>query len=187
MDSGLPGHGPCGPRDRVDVAPEIICLAIAVTTGAVAPMSDAPRAIAATERATSAVSANFREWLADPSSEGAAAIRERVELGAPPAALVALLDALRTTPRAELVDVVQSLATYRNPTVRAHAIAAWAEQGELEAVAAIAAASTDLEPKIRALVPALAKKFPSEEAEQILVDLLARDELLATSLAEADE
>jgi hypothetical protein len=172
---------------QVVVTPEVICLAIAVMTGAVGSDPQAPRAVAATERAASAVSAHFREWVADPSSEGAAAIRERVELGAPPVALVALLDALRTTPRAELVDVIQSLATYRNPQVRAHAIAAWAEQGELESLAAIAAASIDLEPKIRALVPAIAAKFPSEEAQQMLVDLLARDEALAKALAEANE
>lgn len=172
---------------QIVVTPEVICFAIAVATGAMGTDSQGSAPIAATERAASGVSAHFREWLGDPSRDAARAIRERVELGAPPVALVALLDALRASPRPELLDVVQSLATYRRADIRAHAIAAWAEQGELEAVAAIAAASTDLDPKVRALVPALAAKFPSEEAEQILVDLLARDEALAAALAEAAE
>lgn len=171
------------------MTPEVICLAIAVATGAMGTgaTGSAPRAIAATERAASDVSAHFLEWLADPSSDGARAIRERVDLGAPPIAIIALLDALRASPRAELLDVVQSLTTYRRANIRMHAFAAWAEHGELEAVAAISAASTDLDPKVRALVPALAAKFPSEEAQQILVDLLARDEALAAALAEAAE
>lgn len=171
------------------MTPEVICLAIAVATGALGTgaTGSAPQAIAATERAASGVSAHFREWLADPSADGGRAIRERVDLGAPPVAIIALLDALRASPRAELLDVVQTLATYRRADIRMNAIAAWAEYGELEAVAAISAASTDLDPKVRALVPALAAKFPGEEAEQILVDLLARDEALAAALAEAAE
>lgn len=165
------------------VTPEVICLAIALTTGAA---GSGPRPIVASERAVAQLSARFREWLADPSPTATAAIRERVELGAPPVALIAVLDGLRTHPRVALLDVVQSLATYRQTQVRAHAIAAWAEHGPAAAIAAIAAAATDLEPSIRALAPALAERHPSDLAEQIVVDLLARDEALAAALAASE-
>lgn len=170
-----------GPRR---VTPEVICLAIALTTGA-ADTAAAP-AVAATERAVGQVSARFHAWLEDPSPTAATAIRERVALGAPPAALIALLDELRSTPRASLLDVVQSLATYRRADVRVHAFAAWAEFGPDQADRAIAAAAVDLDPSVRRLVPALAARHPSDAVEQVVVDLLARDAELAAAMAEDD-
>lgn len=181
MDPAPSVHGPRR------VTPEVICLAIALTTGAADP-AGAVRGgeVAATERAVGQVSARLHTWLEDPSPTAATAIRERVALGAPPAALIALLDELRSTPRASLLDVVQSLATYRRADVRGHAFAAWAEFGPEQAERAIAAAAVDLDPSVRRLVPALAARHPSERVEQLVVDLLDRDTELAAAMAEDD-
>lgn len=164
------------------VLPEVICLSIALGTGALR-RDDVPT-VAATERATTEVAAHFRTWLADPSAAGAEAIRERVALGAPPDALVVLLEGMRESPRPDLADIAQGLAGYRRADIRGHAIAAWAELGGAQAERAIAAAATDLDPGIRTLAPALASRHPSERAAQIVVDLLARDADLAAVLEE---
>lgn len=168
---------------QVDVTPEAMCLAFVL--GAARAVTGDP-AVTATERAVPELSSNLRGWLADPSPASAAALRERIALGAPAAAVVDLLDALRKTPRADLVDVVVDLSRDRRRVVRAHAIAAWAELGPAHADRAIAAAAGDLDPTIRSLAPALAARHPSESAEQTVVDLLALDEVLAAALAEAE-
>lgn len=171
---------------QVDVTPEVICLAIAVTTGAANPSAAATRAIAernVPERTTDELADRFRSWLADPSPAAAAAIRDRVEQGAPPAALLVLLEGLRAAPRTELVGVVESLAAYRRADVRAAAIAAWAEH-DGQAERAIAQAAGDLDPAVRRLVPALGARHPSDVAEQLVVDLLAQDAALAAALAQ---
>lgn len=180
MDPAPSVHGPRR------VTPEVICIAIALTTGAADPHAVGPEPVAATERAVGQVSTRLRTWLADPSPSATAAIRERVALGAPPQALIALLEGLRETPRPALLDVVQSLATYRRAEVRAHAFAAWAELGPEHADRAIAAAAVDLDPTVRRLVPALAARHPSEAVDQVLVDLLDRDAELAAAIAESD-
>ena len=168
---------------QIVVTPEVICLAIALATGAATP---ATHRSAATERAAEHVTARFEAWLANPSPAASAAIRERVQLGAPPIALIALLEGLQSAPNRDLLDVVQSLASYRRPQVRAHAILAWAELGPDQAARALAAACADLDPSIRRLAPAIAARHPSAEAEQRIIELLERDPALAQALAEDD-
>lgn len=167
-----------------DVTPEVMCLAFVL--GAAKAVTGDP-AVMATERAVPELTTHFRLWVADPSPASTAALRERIALGAPSAAVVDLLEALRKAPRAELIDVILELAHDRRPLVRAHAIAAWAELGPTHADRAIAAAAGDLDPKVRRLAPALAARHPSESAEQTVVDLLALDEVLAAALAESEE
>lgn len=167
-----------------DVTPEVMCLAFVL--GAAKAVTGSP-AVMATERAVPELTTHFRGWLADPAAASTAALRERIALGAPAAAVVDLLDALRKTPRPELADVIVDLTHDRRRVVRAHAIAAWAELGPVHADRAIAAAAGDLDPTIRSLAPALAARHPSESAEQTVVDLLALDEALAAALAQTED
>jgi hypothetical protein len=166
------------------VTPEVICLAIAL--GA-ASGSVQKKPVTATEIAVVEVSAKLRGLLADRSPSAAATLRERVQLGAPPAALVALLDAYRARPRAELVDVVQDLAQYRRTDVRAHALLAWAETSAHDADLAIAAAATDVDPGIRRLAIVIAKLHPSPAASARISELLDHDRELAEAQAAVEE
>ncbi len=124
--------------------------------------------------------------LADPTPEAALALRRRVEVGAPPGALMAMLDAFRSTPRIEVLDVVQELAGYRRADVRGRALAAWAATEGVQAERAIAAAAADTDPVIRKLAVALASLHPSAAAAKIVADLLARDTELAAELADTE-
>ncbi|HWB74502.1 MAG TPA: hypothetical protein VG755_06095 [Nannocystaceae bacterium] len=158
----------------------MICLAIALGASSGTPqrMPTAPTEIAAVQ-----VAAKLRALLADPSPKAVVALRERVQQGAPPAALVALLDAYRKQPRAELLDVVQELAQYRRSDVRAHALFAWAQTSAHEADLAIAAAATDVDPGIRRIAIVLAKQHPSPAASARIAELLDHDRPLADEVA----
>lgn len=160
-----------------------ISLAIVLGTGAGAANVRAPTS---TERSADQVAKRLLEWLADPSPEAARALRERVRAGVPPRALVKLLDRYRVAPRAELLDVVTSLATYRRVDVRARAIAAWAATDKAQAERAIAAAARDVAPSIRRLAVALADQYPSAASEDVIEELLTRDEELAAEIAELE-
>jgi hypothetical protein len=162
------------------VTAEVICLAIVLGASSGAPKR---RVTAPTELAAIDVTARLRELLADPRPAAAAALRERVGQGAPPVALLALLDAYRAKPRPELLDVVQGLASYRRTDVRAHALTAWAQTGPHEADLAIAAAADDLDPGIRRLAVSLAERHPSPAASSRIDDLLAHDHALAEEIA----
>jgi hypothetical protein len=184
------------------VTPEVICLAIVLgaSSGAPAKYANPSTEVAAngvapnvvpSEIAAMEVSARLRALLADRSPTAAIALRERVRLGAPPAALIAFLDAYGERPRAELLDVVRQLAQYRRVDVRAHALGAWAQTGPHEADLAIAAAADDVDAGIRRLAVALAERHPSPAASSRIADLLDHDRALAEEVAarggEADD
>ncbi len=162
------------------MTPEVICLAIVLGASSGAPSK---RPSAPTEIAAMQVSARLRELLADRSPSAAAALRERVQAGAPPAALVAMLDAYRVRPRPELLDVVQELAQYRRSDVRARALLAWAETSAHESDLAIAAAADDVDPGIRRLALVIAAQHPSPAADVRIAELLDHDPALAEEVA----
>jgi len=135
------------------------------------------------DKSVEAVAARLVALFAEPGPTTAAQLRERVEGGVPPGALLVLLDAYRAAPRADLVDVVQGLGAYRGVEVRARALAAWAALGGTDAVAAIAAAADDGEPLVRKLAVALAAAHPSARADEIVAELLRTDPELAAHLA----
>jgi hypothetical protein len=156
-----------------------VLLAFVLGTGAGAANVRAP---ASPDRSVDEVAKRLVGWLADPSTDSADKLRARVRAGVPPRALLVLLEKYRAAPRAELLDVVKALATYRRIDVRARALAAWAATAPEQAERAIAAAARDLAPSIRKLAVALAKQYPSEAAAQIVEELLARDEALAAEV-----
>jgi hypothetical protein len=137
------------------------------------------------DRSVEAVATRLVALFAEPGPVSAAQIRERIDGGLPPGALLVLLDAYRASPRADLVDVVKTLGTYRGVEVRARALAAWAALGGTDAVAAIAAAADDGEPIVRKLAVALAVAHPSARADEIVAELLRSDPDLAAELAES--
>jgi hypothetical protein len=135
------------------------------------------------ETEVAAVSAHLVAWLQEPGSASADALRERVRRGAPPAALVAMLDAYQRAPRLELLDVVQQLASYRRVDVRARALVAWAASGPMHSDRAVAAAATDMAPSIRRLAVALSQRHPSAAAQVHVREMLAHDPELAAEAA----
>jgi hypothetical protein len=151
----------------------------ALVSGASVQAQARPRPVPATAPATQArietVAASLRELVADPRPEAGRAVARAVQAGLPPAVLAVVLDALRVHPRADLAVVVRTLASDRRVEVRGRALVAWAELGSADAVAAIAVASDDLDPRIRRLAWALAMRHPSPAAEEIVRDLSARD------------
>ncbi len=122
---------------------------------------------------------------ADVDPVAAAELRARVRAGAAPGALMAMLDLLRTKPRADLGDVVQTLAGYRRNDVRGRALAAWAALGGRDADLAIAAAAADTDEMIRRLAVALAQLHPSPAAQVRIAALLAADPDLAAEVSES--
>jgi hypothetical protein len=161
-----------------------VLLAFVLGTGAGAANVRAP---VSPDRSTEQVAKRLVEWLADPSPEAAKRLRDRVNAGVPPRALLVLLDRYRAKPRTDVLDVVRSLAGYRRIDVRARAIAAWAATAPAQAELAITAAAHDVAPSIRKLAVALAKQYPSEAAEIAVEELLARDEALAAELNGAEQ
>lgn len=158
---------------------------LGVITGIVAlaaALSGSP-AQAEGDKSVEAVATRLVALFAEPGPLSAAQLRERVDGGVPPGALLVLLDAYRAAPRADLVDVVQGLGTYRGVEVRARALAAWAALGGTDAVAAIGAAADDGEPLVRKLAVALAVAHPSARADEIVAELLRTDTELAAELA----
>jgi hypothetical protein len=155
----------------------------ALVSGSSVQAQARPRSVPAPAPATQArietVAASLRELVADPRPEAGRAVARAVQEGLPPAVLAVVLDALLAHPRADLAAVVRMLASDRRLEVRGRALVAWAELGGADAVAAIAAASDDLDPRIRRLAWALATRHPSPAAEEIVHDLLARDPGLA--------
>lgn len=121
----------------------------------------------------------------DPDPVATAELHARVRAGAAPGALMAMLDALRERPRADLGALVQTLAGYRRVDVRGRALAAWAALGERAADLAIAAAVEDTDLRIRRLAVALAERYPSAAAQMRIAALLAADPELAAELAAA--
>ncbi len=122
------------------------------------------------------------ETLVDPEPAAATALRERIAAGVPPGALMAFLDAFRTTPREELASTMRELAGYRRVEVRARAFAAWAALDGLQADAAIALAADDVERSIRKLAVALAQHHGTASADAVIADLLTRDEALRAEI-----
>jgi hypothetical protein len=135
------------------------------------------------DRSVEAVATRLVALLAEPGPVSAAQVRERVDGGVPPGALLVLLDAYRAQPRADLVDVVRGLGSYRGVEVRARALAAWAALGGNDAVGAITAAAADTDPLVRKLAVALAAAHPSSRADEIVAELLRSDTDLAAELA----
>ncbi|MBX7079600.1 MAG: hypothetical protein K1X88_10465 [Nannocystaceae bacterium] len=162
------------------MTPEAICLAFVL--GAAASGHDRAAPLRP-ETEVAAVSAHLIAWLREPGSTSADALRERVARGAPPAALIAMLDAFQQAPRVELLDVVQQLASYRRVDVRARALVAWAAAGPSHSDRAIAAAATDMAPSIRRLALALSQRHPSAAAEVHVREMLAHDAALAAEAA----
>jgi hypothetical protein len=161
------------------VRPSILLLFIAIAPVTVVHAEPPPPTVEAAAK-------HLLALLADPTPGAGTELRRRVDAGAPPGALTTMLDAYRTAPRIDVLDVVQALASYRRTDVRGRALAAWAEVGGAQSDRAIAAAASDVEPAIRKLAVALASRHPSPAAAQTIADLLARDEALAAEL-EADE
>lgn len=137
----------------------------------------------AAESSVEDVTARLVALYAEPGEASAAALRERVDAGVPPGALLVLLDAFRGAPRSELVDVVRTLSAYRGLEVRARALAAWASLGGTDALGAIALAAEDTDPLVRRLAVALAALHPSPPADDIVAALLRDDPELAAQLA----
>ncbi len=137
------------------------------------------------EQAVSEVSAHLVGWLGDASPASQRALRERVRRGAPPTALIAMLDAYRDAPRVELLDVVVELASYRRADVRGHALQAWAATSAAQADRAIAAATIDMDPAIRRVAWVLTRRHPSAAAQTHLREMLAHDPELARELEAA--
>lgn len=137
------------------------------------------------EHAVADVSTHLVGWLADASPASQRSLRERVRRGAPPAALIAMLDAYRDAPRRELLDVVVELASYRRADVRGHALQAWAATDAAQADRAIAAACIDMDPAIRRVAWVLTRRHPSPAAQTHLREMLAHDAELANEVAAA--
>lgn len=183
----VPGMDSAGTRHGVPwrvVTSAGFLLAFVLGTGAGAADVRAP---VSSERAIEQVAKKLVDWLADPSPAAAKALRERVRAGVPPRALLKFLDRYRATPRAEVLDVVQSLTGYRRIDVRSRALAAWAATDKKQAELAIAAAARDVVPSIRKLAVALAEQYPSKAAELVIDELLARDTELAAEVDGASQ
>ncbi|MBK6916960.1 MAG: hypothetical protein IPH07_06135 [Deltaproteobacteria bacterium] len=149
-------------------------------------LGDAGTALAAEAPARSVeeLSTQLLGWLHDPDPLAAAAVVERVHQGVPPGVLLALLDAYRAAPRAELDALVRELTGYRRAEVRVRAVAAWAEQGAAAAESAVAFAAADVDIAVRRLAVSLATLHPSARADACVQELLARDAELAAELAQ---
>lgn len=147
----------------------------------------APQPLQAAEgdRSVEALAERLVTQLAEPGPQSAAEIRERIDNGVPPGALVVWLDAYRGAPRYDLLDVVSSLASYRRVEVRGRALAALAANEGTHSLAAIELAATDGDETIRRLAIGLAKRHPSATADEIVGRLLARDPALAAEVAES--
>lgn len=150
-----------------------------------AVLGRAPSAVVAApaDASVQAVAERLVALLAEPGPVSAAMLRERVDAGVPPGALLVVLDAYRAAPRADLVEVVRSLAAYRGVEVRARALAAWAALGGSDAIAAIATAADDTDPLIRKLAVALAVAHPSMHSDETIARLLVADAELAAEIA----
>ncbi len=109
-------------------------------------------------------------------------LRERVAQGLPPAALTAMLDACLEHPRSDLEPLVRDLAMHRTAAIRARALLAWAGLGPSASVEAIEAAADDGDAGVRRLAVVLGRLHPSDRAEAVLGELLARDNALAKEL-----
>ena len=120
--------------------------------------------------------------LAEPGPVSAAMLRERIDAGVPPGAMLVVLDAYRAAPRDDLRDLVKALTTYRGLEVRLRALAAWAALGGSDADGAIAAAAEDIEPRVRRLAVALAAAYPSMRGDEVVAALLNSDRELAAEL-----
>jgi len=157
----------------------VLTLASVVVPSTAAAADDPP------DRSVEDLAQRLCRWLADPDPTAAARLRAPVALGVPPGALLVLLDAYRAAPRPELSPMVQELAGYRRTDVRARALAAWAALDGAHADAAIAAAADDVERSIRKLAVALAQRFGTARADEIVAELLARDEPLRAEIEAA--
>ncbi len=157
-------------------------LVIGIVVG-LAAQGTLPLRAHAVEHSVEDVTARLMALFAEPGPESAALLRARVDAGVPPGALLVLLDGQRAAPRADIMDVVQTLAGYRRVEVRARALAAWAASGGQDAVEAITRAADDTDPTIRRLAVALAAVHPSARADEIVAALLRDDPELAALLA----
>lgn len=159
-----------------------ITVVVCLLAGAPQPLY----AAAAGDRSVEALAERLVTQLAEPGPQSAAEIRERIENGVPPGALVVWLDAYRGSPRYDLLDVVASLASYRRVEVRGRALAALAANEGTHSVAAIELAANDGDATIRRLAIGLAQRHPSATADEIIGRLLVRDPSLAAELGDAN-
>lgn len=150
-------------------------LVVSLAVGASQPLHAAQA-----DRSVEALAERLVAQLAEPGPQAAAEIRERIDAGVPPGALVVWLDAYRGAPRSDLLDVVSSLAGYRRVEVRGRALAALAANEGAHAVAAIEQAAADADPTIRRLALGLAQRHPSATADEIVRRLIASDPALAS-------
>lgn len=159
----------------------LVGIAIVVAAAALRPVP--AQAEPGRDTSVQEVGARLVALYDEPGPLTAASLRERVAAGVPPGALLVLLDRYRAAPRADLVDVVRTLASYRRVEVRGRALAAWAALGGRDAVAAIDLAAEDSALVVRRLAVALAAIHPSARADEIVAELLRDDPELAAELA----
>ncbi len=124
------------------------------------------------------------ELVEDEDTGSVKALQQRVAEGLPPAALTAMLDACLEHPRTDLEPLIRDLAMHRTSAIRARALLAWAGLGPTESVSAIEAAADDRDAGVRRLAVVLGRLHPSDQAEAVVGELLARDAELADELAE---
>ena len=153
-------------------------VAIAVVAGS----SPAQAWAQAPDASVESVAQHLVALLAEPGPSSAAMLRERIDAGVPPGAMLVLLDAYRVAPRDDLKELVKALTSYRGVEVRARALSAWAALGGNDAVEAIAAAVSDTEPVVRRLAVALAAAHPSPRGDELVVALLRADPELAAQI-----
>jgi hypothetical protein len=175
----LPGVGTLGHMRRFRIGSAALVMILCLGAGAAE--------LRAAETSVEDVTARLVALYAEPGTESATALRERVDAGVPPGALLVLLDTFRAAPRSDLVDVVRMLSGYRGLEVRARALAAWASLGGSDAIGAIALAAEDTDPLVRRLAVALAVLHPSAPADEIVAALLRDDPELAAQIAAGDQ
>jgi hypothetical protein len=108
-----------------------------------------------------------------------------VRAGLPPVALHAFLDGARAHPHASYAVLLARLAAYRNATVRAKALLAWAEVDDPSARKAVLAALDDPDLRIRLLGLDMVVEHTTPELEEAALRLIERDAEVARAVAAA--
>jgi hypothetical protein len=162
----------------------MLALALAMALVSDTPSPGPERHAAMTAHAAQRQAALVRTLVARADSAAVAYVVEAVRNGLPPAALHAFLDAARTHPHAAYATVLGRLAAYRNATVRAKALLAWAALGEPQARRAVLKALDDPDLRIRVLGLDMAAEHTTPELEEAALRLIERDDAVADTVAQ---